>query len=203
MQIEATVYMSLLWKDKKIHTTTLVDIDDTANDEIEFLKAIKSFYEFGDNGFTLEDLGKCTQNMLKYYDDIMKYLYNNYEDHQGSIHVFINFELPCKTYLTSFANYKNCFNNEHDEIEYINKHIYGAFYISDLLESIKNIGKTKELINEKETIDECCVCYSDVNTYTNCNHCICAKCIVKLKENLCPMCRKDLYFNTTISNGFS
>jgi hypothetical protein len=206
MSIEATVFMTLLWKDKKIYRTTIQDTYDTADDEIEFLKAIQSFYinnELDDNGdeyFTLEDMGKYTLNILAHYDDIMQFLRNNYEDHAGSIHAFVNFELPCDNYFTTIVNYKNIFNNEHDEIEYINKHIYGVNNISDLLESIENIGKTKELINEKETMDECCVCYTDVNTYTNCNHCICVKCVVKLKENVCPLCRKDLYFNTAISD---
>ena len=150
MSIDATVFMTLLWKDKRIYRTTLQDTDDTAYDEIEFLKAIKTFYidnDWGDDegeDFTITDFGKYTMNMLSHYADIMQFIRNNYEDHHGSIHVFVNFELPCDNYFTTFIYYKNIFNNKHDEIEYINKHIYGTSYISYLLESIKNIGKTKD-----------------------------------------------------------
>jgi len=41
--------------------------------------------------------------------------------------------------------------------------------------------------------DKCCVCYDDNTNLikTQCNHYICVKCFYKLKEKLCPLCRRQ------------
>ena len=42
---------------------------------------------------------------------------------------------------------------------------------------------------------ECPICLSDVNNVfkvtTSCKHVFCLQCFVKLKDFLCPLCRKD------------
>ena len=43
--------------------------------------------------------------------------------------------------------------------------------------------------------EECPICLSDVNNAfkitTSCKHIFCLECFVKLKDFLCPLCRKD------------
>jgi len=40
--------------------------------------------------------------------------------------------------------------------------------------------------------DECIVCYEPTISRTKCNHLLCLECQSLLRDNLCPICRKNL-----------
>ena len=43
---------------------------------------------------------------------------------------------------------------------------------------------------------ECPICFENIwVTETGCKHKICIKCILELKDNICPFCRKKNIFN--------
>ena len=46
--------------------------------------------------------------------------------------------------------------------------------------------------NKLEKMEECCVCFMETHYLTNCNHCLCINCNLKIVNKLCPICRKDL-----------
>jgi len=48
-------------------------------------------------------------------------------------------------------------------------------------------------LNEAPNYEECCVCYEIVNTKTKkCSHILCKKCVDKLRNKNCPICRRGL-----------
>jgi hypothetical protein len=59
---------------------------------------------------------------------------------------------------------------------------------------IKMMRKIPKNDNVKLNInfDNCCVCYEECITKTNCKHSLCRKCIEKINEEVCPMCRTSL-----------
>ena len=47
---------------------------------------------------------------------------------------------------------------------------------------------------------ECCVCFeNDWVSKTPCKHLICIKCLLKLKKDECPMCRRELFSKLPMS----
>ena len=42
--------------------------------------------------------------------------------------------------------------------------------------------------------DKCCVCLEEANCLTECNHNMCLECVDRLKEHICPLCRKQFDF---------
>ena len=42
--------------------------------------------------------------------------------------------------------------------------------------------------------DKCCVCLEEPNCLTECNHDMCLECVDRLKEHICPLCRKQFDF---------
>lgn len=39
---------------------------------------------------------------------------------------------------------------------------------------------------------ECVICYDNTTNTTQCDHCVCLECWIKIKNNKCPVCRKKL-----------
>jgi len=73
-------------------------------------------------------------------------------------------------------------------------------YLESLLSNI--------MLDDETTIEECPVCYNELNpesnyAITNCNHKFCFLCIARCitSTNKCPMCRENL--DTTIQNDQS
>lgn len=51
----------------------------------------------------------------------------------------------------------------------------------------------KLILETKDNINECCVCYEDTQFQTNCNHSLCFKCFLKTRRRECPMCRAKFF----------
>ncbi len=50
----------------------------------------------------------------------------------------------------------------------------------------------------KDIKEEFCVCYTDTNCFTKCNHPVCDKCSEKIRKD-CPYCGQTLDFDSFIS----
>ena len=145
------VTITLLWKDEKIGSGRSDIFSNYST--LGLIKLVNDYYNNQDSEyFTLEDLGKYVNNIFTYYEDIKCYYAKNCSVY-SDVDIFLNFELPCKNYMTVFSNYKNYFQHEDDLVEYINKHIYDDCTIYNVLLSIK--ARTNKFLSRKETIDEC------------------------------------------------
>ena len=72
------------------------------------------------------------------------------------------------------------------------------FYIDvKNLNSMINYQEKYSLIKDNETDCECCVCYEQLKkkdtVYMECNHDVCIECSGLIKNNKCPMCRRDIW----------
>lgn len=83
-------------------------------------------------------------------------------------------------------------------------------YLESLLSNImlSNITLSNTTLDDEKTIEECPVCYNELNpesnyAITNCKHKFCFLCIARCitSTNKCPMCRENL--DTTIQNDQS
>ena len=46
----------------------------------------------------------------------------------------------------------------------------------------------------KDMVLECCICYTEVDADNclKCNHSICISCLNNMRDDICPICRKEL-----------
>ena len=119
--------------------------------------------------------------------------------------------------------YTYCYCNECNiAYRYNNKkkhhilHKYGNFYYAEVIEKYCTKGYNvnympmfkdeiyfKNLLYDETTTfdwksyekqDDCCVCFEKTTHTTECGHFLCEECIPNLKNNTCPMCRKELQY---------
>lgn len=93
---------------------------------------------------------------------------------------------------------KNLFDIIINKLKFDN--YYGKFIYEDsstdiFHNSLNNIFKNSSTI--ETIIDECCVCRDETATCTNCNHPLCVKCYIKIKQknyddSKCPLCREHI-----------
>jgi len=73
--------------------------------------------------------------------------------------------------------------------------------IAQLQDEMRQLNTENNLMKERlrrrmrttDTVpdNECCVCYSYTETKTDCKHFVCVRCIRRLVDAECPMCRTE------------
>ena len=63
---------------------------------------------------------------------------------------------------------------------------YSIYHKDDLKKMIEIRKRNIRLFGK---YNECCVCYEQTITHTDCNHYLCQKCFISMNEKKCPMCR--------------
>lgn len=64
---------------------------------------------------------------------------------------------------------------------------YSVYHKDDLKKMVEIRKRNIRLFGK---YDECCICYDQTITHTHCNHYLCQKCFLSMKEKKCPMCRE-------------
>jgi hypothetical protein len=67
------------------------------------------------------------------------------------------------------------------------------FYLTEELNLLDNDTINTNEENKFDLFIECCVCKENTYSVTICNHTLCVRCREKLIEDVCPLCRKQLY----------
>ena len=109
--------------------------------------------------------------------------------------------------------------NPLDEFEYKNT-IYNILFMcnmiitnfkySPLFYSLYHTDDLKNMIDIRKTTirlfgsyNECCVCYEQTITHTDCKHYLCQKCFISMTEKKCPMCRECISINENEYNEYN
>lgn len=52
--------------------------------------------------------------------------------------------------------------------------------------------------NVEVNYSECCVCFHQTMSSTVCNHFLCQGCRLRLKKNICPLCRSNITYEVNV-----
>ena len=111
-------------------------------------------------------------NTLYIYDDTA----SNYEEFEQMIH-----SLKCMKFDTFSGEF-------YSSTAVLPKNHQPSCYPMPFLESP----------NVEVNYAECCVCFHQTITSTACNHFLCQGCRIRLKKNICPLCRTNLTYEFNV-----
>ena len=170
--------VSDMWYDDVV-TDDMIDewiLNNTNNDETSMIMASISF----------ERLNLTALSVISIMNEIKTYCEDNMDinpftkyDEESICNAMVWY---CGNHLNSWA-YDGKLHNYVSNMKALRHSIEEAEMNAENQENI--------ILNDCEE-NECCVCYENTTTKTNCGHTLCNSCVNRLQEASCPLCRGSL-----------